>query len=232
MKILGIDTSTRFLCIGVFDGLDTYEYRLNLGRGHDVFLIGHIQRVLDSLKIKIDDLDYLAVGIGPGSFTGLRIGVSTAKALGLVLKKKLIGISTLDLIAYNALELKDVLYICPILDARRGLIYSCLYKKSKSDLARLAPYRLINIEELIKMVPENVVFLGDGLNLYKHTLIFKIKNARFLDEEFFWPRGTNIIRIALERIKKKRFNPVNKLNPLYLYPKECQIQNVSNKRLT
>jgi tRNA threonylcarbamoyladenosine biosynthesis protein TsaB len=223
MRILGIDTSTKFLCIGAFDGLKIYEYRLNLGIGHDIFLIEHIQRVLMALKIELKDLDYLAVGIGPGSFTGLRIGLSTIKGLGLVINKKIIDISTLDIIAYNALESDRGLYICPILDARRGFLYTTLYKKDNFSLKRLFPYRLLKINDLIKMVPQETIFLGDGLNLYKQTIGSEIKNSIILDEDFFWPRGTNIIRLAVERIKKNRFTAINKIKPIYLYPKECQV---------
>ena len=226
MKILGLDTSTKFLCIGVFDGLKIYEYRLNLGIGHDVFLIEHIRRVLMALRIKLKDLDYLAVGIGPGSFTGLRIGLSTIKGLGLVINKKIIGISTLDIIAYNALESDRGLYICPILDARRGFLYTTLYKKDNLSLKRLFPYRLLRIKDLVKMTPKGTVFLGDGLNLYKQTIMLKVKNSVILDEEFFLPKATNIIRLALEYIKENRFIELNKLKPIYLYPKECQIQKL------
>jgi len=227
MKILGIDTSTKFLTIGIFDGLKIYDYRLDLGRGHDIFLIEHTKRILEALGIKLKDLDYLAVGIGPGSFTGVRIGLATVKGLGLVLKKKTIGISTLDIIAYNALSLDKAIYICPLLDARRGFVYATLYKKQGFSLKRILPYQLINVEDLLKITPKGAIFLGDGLNLYKSTIISLVENSFILDEEFFWPRGTNIIRLAIERIKKKNFADLTALKPIYLYPKECQIQKLS-----
>ncbi|MCM8792304.1 MAG: tRNA (adenosine(37)-N6)-threonylcarbamoyltransferase complex dimerization subunit type 1 TsaB [Candidatus Omnitrophica bacterium] len=223
MKILGVDTSTKFLCIGVFDGSDIYEYRINLGMGHDVFLIEHIRRILDALKIKIEELDYLTVGIGPGSFTGLRIGISTIKGLGLVLKKKVIGLSILDIIAYNALELEDASYICPILDAKRTLLYTAVYKKGEYCLRQITPYSLFSIEELIKIIPAGTFFLGDGTNLYKHIILTNIKNSRVLDEEFSWPKGTNIIKLAIQRIEKNKVESIEKLKPLYLYPKDCQV---------
>jgi len=227
MKILGIDTSTKFLCIGLSDGVGIYEYRLDLGRGHDIYLIEHIDRILKALKMKIKDIDYLAVGLGPGSFTGLRIGLSTVKGLSLVLKKKIVGISTLELIAYNALDLEDVSYICPIIDAKRKLLYTSVYQKDNFSLKQIRPLSLIGIEELIKIVPKGTTFLGDGLNLYRDNIMYNVKNSRALDQDYFWPKATNLIRLAIKYINRKKFTPLDKIKPLYLYPKECQI-NIKN----
>ncbi len=221
---MGIDTSTKFLCIGFFDNLKIFEYRLNLGRSQSCFLLPSIERILKSLGVKPYQIDYFAVGLGPGSFTGIRIGLSTIKGLAITLKKKVLGMSSLDIIAYNAIPKDNYKFICPVVDAKRGLIYTSLYRKQGDTIRKLKPYKLIPLSELVKMVPGETVFLGDALRLYKKTLMLRVKRARFLDEEFHYPKATNIIKIALERIKSRGLVDAKILKPIYLYPKECQVR--------
>lgn len=226
MRILSIDTSTKYLAIGFSDGCKMYEYRLKSGRMHSALIIPSIERIFQALKIPAQKIDYLAVGLGPGSFTGLRIGLSTVKGLAASLDKKVVGVSSLDIIANNVSErLENYSHVCPIIDARRGLVYTCLYRRVGSSLKRTTPYKLISLAELIKIAPKKTVFLGDGLKLYKKELTLKIKQAKFLDEEFYYPKAINIIKLSMEQIKKKKFIKMSKLHPIYLYPKECQVKN-------
>lgn len=225
MKILGIDTSSKFLCIGFYGGLKIYEFRLNLGRSHEVFLLPSVERILDTLHTQPKDIDYLAVGLGPGSFTGIRIGLATVKGLALSLNKKVIGICSLDIIAYNAKDIKNYQFICPVIDAKRDLIYMSLYRNFGNKLRRVMPYRLTSISGLIKIIPKKTIFLGDALRLYKQALMINKKEARFLDEDFYYPIATNIIKLAIERIEENRFDNIMRLQPIYLYPKECQIKS-------
>ncbi|MCM8799244.1 MAG: tRNA (adenosine(37)-N6)-threonylcarbamoyltransferase complex dimerization subunit type 1 TsaB [Candidatus Omnitrophica bacterium] len=224
MKIIGIDTSTKFLCIGVFDGTKIYDYRLNLGKNHGSLLFKSLKQILRSINLKLKYFDYLAVGLGPGSFTGVRIAISVAKGLAITLKKKIVGISTLDIIAYNALNIEGASFICPILDAKRNLIYTSLYQKKDCSIRRIKPYLLFDIESLIKMIPKGTVILGDAVDIYRDKLILKIKDIKILEDDFSYPRGTSIIKLSQELIKEKKFTDVDKLKPLYLYPKECQIK--------
>jgi tRNA threonylcarbamoyladenosine biosynthesis protein TsaB len=239
MNILGIDTSTKFLCIGLRQGSGIYDYRLNLGRGHESFLLPAVERILDILKIKPGEIDYLAVGLGPGSFTGARIGLSTVKGMALALNKKVIGISSLDTIAYNAINALESQFtpflragagfICPVVDAKRELVYTSLYRNTGNGLKRVAPYRLIPVNRLLKLSPRGTIFLGDALRLYRQDLEAKIRDVVFLDEDFYYPEATNLIKLACARIEEKKFDDVNKLRPIYLYPKECQIRNPKSK---
>lgn len=225
MKILGIDTSTKFLCIGFFDNSKIYEYRLNLGMGHCALLLPSIKRILDSLQTEPKSIDYLAVGLGPGSFTGIRIALSTIKGLAVALNKKVVGIASLDIIAYNALAyIGDYKFVCSVLDAKRDLVYASLYRKVGDSLKKKMPYKLTTPLKLIKAIPKKTIFLGDALKIYKDLLTIKTKESKFLDEEFYYPKATNIIKIALERIEKNGFHDIKRLRPIYLYPKECQIR--------
>ena len=126
MKILGIDTSTPIGSVALIDGENIVaEHTLNIVQAHSSRLMPAIDNVLKWGNITPDALDGCAVGIGPGSFTGIRIGVATAKSLCYAVDKPIVGVSTLEAIAYN-LRWTDGI-VCPILDARRSEIYGCTF---------------------------------------------------------------------------------------------------------
>ncbi|MCX5668725.1 MAG: tRNA (adenosine(37)-N6)-threonylcarbamoyltransferase complex dimerization subunit type 1 TsaB [Candidatus Omnitrophica bacterium] len=222
MKILGIDTTTKRLCLGLYVDGKFYEYSLEAGRSLSALLVPTIQRVICAVGIKITEIDYFACGLGPGSFTGMRIGLATIKGLSVVKNKPVIGISTLDILAKNA-PLKDRL-IVTALDARRALIYCSSYKYEQGSLKRKSAYALLSLDELVKKFPNQVVILGDAVGLYADALLTRIKNATVLDKDYWSPQAHNLISLALAKIKAKQFSSVLTVKPIYLYPKECQIK--------
>lgn len=226
MKILGIDTTTRFLCLGIYDGARIYEYNLDLDRRHSTLLIPAIKRALDALGWRAGDIDYFACGLGPGSFTGMRVGLSAIKGFAWSLKKPVVGISTLDILARNASPVAGP--VVPIIDAKRGLIYCSIYRIKKGILKRTAPYLLLNEDELLKKIPRNAVLLGDAVSLYQENISRKIKGIKMLDKDYWYPRARNIIALALERIKQRDTKDAFSVLPIYLYPKECQVKNLCN----
>jgi len=225
MKILGIDTSTKFLSIGILDNAKIYEYNLELGRKHSSLLAVSIKRVLDALGWRGSDVDYFACGLGPGSFTGVRIGLSAIKGLGWALKKPLVGISTLDILAQNArLADKRHVSVVPALDAKRSFIYCSVYKNKEGPLERTMPYALVTLDEFFKKIKPNSIVLGDALTLYKDQILKNIRGTRILEKDYWYPVGRSIVSLALEKIKKNKIDNVFSIKPIYLYPKECQIK--------
>ncbi len=224
MKILGIDTSTKFLCLGVYDEGRIYQYNLECGRKISSLLTPTIKRVVEALNWQASDIDYFACGLGPGSFTGLRIAVATIKGMAWSLNKPLLGISSLDILAKNAAA--DAVVI-PAIDAKRNLIYCSIYKNKKGILRRTAPYMLLSIDEFLKKVKPNSVLLGDALGLYKEKILENTSGVTILDKDYWQLNGSNIIYLALEKLKGKKINNAFDIKPIYLYPKECQIKNKS-----
>ena len=222
MKILGIDTTTARLCLGLYVDGKFYEYSLQVGRNLSALLVPTIQRVIAALGLKIADIDYFACGLGPGSFTGMRIGLATIKGLSVVKNKPIIGISTLDILAKNA-PLKDRLIVTAI-DARRALIYCSSYKYEQGSLKRKSAYSLLSLDELVKKFPGKAVILGDAVALYGDALLTRIKNAAVLDKDYWSPQAHNLMELALAKIKAKQFSSALTVKPIYLYPKECQIK--------
>jgi tRNA threonylcarbamoyl adenosine modification protein YeaZ len=222
MKILGLDTSTKYLCLGVYDESKVYEYSLEVGRSLSSLLNVTIKRALDTLGLNINEIDYFACGLGPGSFTGMRIGVATIKGMSWAARKPIIGISTLDILASGVCPTKSL--IVPAIDAKRNLLYCSAYEKEKKRLKRVRPYMLLTKDDFFKKFKSDCLLLGDAVGLYREDFLRHIKEVTILDKDYWYPQAHNIIALAQDKIKLKEFvNPFS-IKPIYLYPKECQIK--------
>jgi len=215
MKILAIDTSTDYMSLAVMDGEKVLRrFHRKADRNHAKLLIPTVDSLLKKSRMKLDDIDGFCIGIGPGSFTGLRIGVTTIKGLSLATGKPIAAVPTLDAIAYNAKAVDAV--ICPVLDARKKKVYACLYRFSEGSMKRLTKYLLLPAEELVKITAEHekVFFLGDALHII----------GKQADGKIDWhPRSDVLGRMGLDRLIKKEAVSAEKLEPMYLYSQECDI---------
>ncbi len=223
MKILGIDTTTKFLSIGIYDDTKVYEYNLEVGRNLSSLITVTIERIIEALGWSLKDIDYFSCGIGPGSFTGVRVGVSTMKALSWSLRKPIISIPTLDILAASAKTCDK--YIIPAVDAKRNLVYVSVYRNKNGKLKKIKPYMLLSEADFLKEIKSNSIVLGDALNLYKDKILESTKGADVLDKEYWYPKGRNIIALTLEKVRLKKLTDAFNIEPLYLYPKECQIRS-------
>ena len=203
-----------------------------LDRKHSSQLALLIEKVLKKAKISLKKIDALAVSKGPGSFTGLRIGITTIKGLAFVLQKPVVAIPSLDILAQNAQGLKnrttkDILQICPIIDAKQNKVYACLYQAKNAKIVRKSDYLLLPFEKLLRRLKGEILFLGDAILLYGEKLS-KSKRIKpiFAKERFWYPEASRALSLARERFLKGQLEDVEHLAPLYLYPKECQIRSV------
>ncbi len=221
MKILGIDTSTPIGSIALIDDENIVaEHTLNIVQAHSSRLMPAIDTVLKWGEITPDTLDGCAIGIGPGSFTGIRIGVATAKSLCYAVDKPIVGISTLEAIAYN-LRWTDGI-VCPILDARRSEIYGSVFYGGP-EWHRLTDDLCLPIDaflnELNKHTSQNptTIFVGDGLATYGHTVLDHLGDTvNFADTIFNVPRGASIARLGAQRIKQGDTDSYWNLVPNYV----------------
>lgn len=243
MNLLAIDTSSKYFCLAVAKG-DTIvaQFHKPLGAKLSRLILPTIDKALKKSGISIRRINYFAVGLGPGSFTGLRVGLATIKGLAFFLRQPIIGIVSLDALARSMNKFDGLTtltinpqasrriegYICPIVDAKRRLVYSAIYSVN-GKLRRRSKYLLAPIEGLLKEIGKKhkVFFLGDGISLYHRDITKKLgKAAIFADESFWYPKPENLIALAREKIKNREFDNPDKIVPLYLYPKECQINTV------
>lgn len=222
MKILAIDTSTKFLSLALAeDDKIISAFHRDMEQRHCLRLIPEIDNILRRAKLKLKDVGCIIFSKGPGSFTGLRIGAATVKGLSFGTKIKVVGVPSLDILARNIRQ--EGSYIVPIIDARRGNVYASIYSFQKEKLKRHMRYSVLPVEELLKYIKGDAVFLGDGLIPYGKTIEsdFKYK-AYFFGEKYWYPKASVAVTLGLELIKKKRFENPDKFVPMYLYPKDIQ----------
>lgn len=223
MKILAIDTSSKYLCLGLYEDGRFYEYNLELGRKLSSLLVPSIKRLLDALGWEAADIDYFACGLGPGSFTAMRIGLAAVKAFSWSLGKPLVGVSSLDIIAAGIADTSR--FIIPVVDAKRNMLYCSFYKITRGQMKRVSGYMLLTEEEFLKKAKSNSIITGDGLILYKEKILANIKGVLILDKDYWYPMARNLIKLALVKIRRKQFYSPFKVKPIYIYPKECQIKS-------
>jgi tRNA threonylcarbamoyladenosine biosynthesis protein TsaB len=219
MKILGIDTSTSCGSVGLIDDESVIsEYLLNIPVTHAERLLSTIELVLKEARMTIEDLDGWSVSLGPGSFTGLRIGVSTVKGLALATGKPLSGVPTLDVLAY---QISFTPYpICPILNARKGEVYAAFYHYEEGGrMKKHSTYQVTKIEDLIREIKEPTIFVGDGVRTYGDDLRNSLPSfTLFPPSPFHLPRGSAVAMLGLELLRKGESLNLATFSPLYGRP--------------
>ena len=229
MKVLGIDTSSAVGSIGIIENESVIaEYSLNVVASHSVRLMPAIDDVLKRAGLKIQDIDGFAVTIGPGSFTGLRIGVGTVKSFSYALKKPIVGVITLDALAYN-LKFADKL-ICPILDARKQEVYSAIYRGGLK-LVRQTDYLCAKIESILAHLTEPTIFVGDGVNRYREVIVENLKEHAIIAEPpFRFCRGAVVALLGYERLANGESDDYFSITPFYIRKPEAEVRMESKRK--
>jgi len=226
LRILALDSSGNVASVAIIEGDKLLgEITTNYKKTHSQTLLPMIDTLCNMIDIDLKSLDCIATSSGPGSFTGLRIGVSTAKGLAYALGKPIIGVPTLDGLAYN-ITYTDYL-ICPIMDARRKQVYTAFYLWENGVLKRQSEYLAIEIDECIKKSREygkRVVFLGDGVSAYKENIEEKMEQ----DEYLFVPpssdmqKASSIGALALLFAKEGKMKNPMEFIPFYLRKSQAE----------
>lgn len=212
--ILGIDTSTASGSVALLkDGRLIASQLYSLEKSHSALLHVLIKQLLENAGFATTDLSAVAVAEGPGSYTGLRIGVSAAKGLCLALDVPLIAVSTLDAMAYqlSRRSFDEVLY-CPMIDARRMEVYSALYDGSMAQIKPIAPVILEDYAYEDILEQSRVLFFGDGSNKAKNVI--KHANAYFVDQ--IVPSAEEVTLLAFDKFNSQAFENVVSFEPFYL----------------
>jgi tRNA threonylcarbamoyladenosine biosynthesis protein TsaB len=223
MYILGIETSTMTGSIAVIsnDRLIA-EHSVNTKTTHAERLLTSIDLALQAASLTIHEIDGIAVASGPGSFTGLRIGITTAKSLAYSIQKPIVGVPSLDALA--AQYLYSGLLICPILDARKKEVYSALYRNTGAQIQRLSEYSVIAPEQLVKNIQEPVLFLGDGVAPYREQLSSLLGDlALFADPAHLLPRGCLVATLGQNRLAAGDVDDCFALKPTYIRKSDAEL---------
>ncbi len=172
MKILAIDTTAIVATVAITeDTKPLAHYTINNGNTHSETILPMIESILNSLSLKISDIDLFALSAGPGSFTGVRIGAATVKGLAFDSNKPCVEVSTLEALAQN-LVLRNGL-ICAVMNARRSQVYTALFRSDGKELTRLTPdsaLAISELDELLSKYSEEVALVGDGYEITQKDL--------------------------------------------------------------
>ncbi|MBI3458099.1 MAG: tRNA (adenosine(37)-N6)-threonylcarbamoyltransferase complex dimerization subunit type 1 TsaB [Candidatus Rokubacteria bacterium] len=227
MRVLAVETSTLTGAVALLTG-DTVvaEWRLSIAVTHSERLLSAVDHLLTAAGLGLSDIDALAVAVGPGSFTGLRIGVSTMKSLAFATGKPLVAVPTLDALAWS---LPFAAYpVCPILDAKKGEVYTALYRTEAGRLERLWEYRALAPERLAEALVEEVrgpvVFLGDGVAPFAQVLRGVLGgDARLAPPGQRLPSAIAVADLARGALERGETADPASLVPIYIRRSEAEL---------
>lgn len=230
MKLLSLDTSTKYFSLAVTDDSRCLAART---MGNDRVLSSKIIPALDGIFRKSGlapkAVDAVAVGLGPGSFTSLRVGLSTAKGLAYALGKPLIGIPSMDAAAMNVKK-GSADQICVMMDARRNMVYTAVYECFEEGIGLVSDYMLTDPRKIFQFLKGDAAFVGDAVPLYQEQIEMQArqKTAGFAPvwtpEKYWFPSAKNVAVLARARFERRDFDNIDTLVPLYLYPEDCQVK--------
>jgi tRNA threonylcarbamoyladenosine biosynthesis protein TsaB len=226
MLVLGIETSTpqASVAIGSEQGV-VASALVSRGANYNEFLLPAIRFCLEESKLGYRNLGGIAVSLGPGLFSGMRVGVATAKALAQTLSIPIVGMASLDLLAY------DVRYssktILSTLDARRGQIFHAFYRSSPGGIQRMSRYLVESPERLaigLASRPEEVLLVGSGGLLYREVFQELGSVVELGTTSHAFPNACSLVELALPRMFREDFDSLYDLKPLYLRHSAKRIQ--------
>ncbi len=229
MRILAIDTSTMLGGIAVMDeSLLIAESRLNVKSTHSERLMTEIEHCLKQSGIKISDIDVFAVATGPGSFTGLRIGLSTVKGFSYATGKQIVSVPTLEALAWNFPYSRYP--VCTMLDARKKEVYAALFKWEGENFTRLINETSAKPEEFARNAlsvthDERFILAGEGVALYRDKIIEAMgEKAIFASPEKTVPSPANVAVLGLKKAKAGEFSEPISLIPMYIRKSEAEVK--------
>lgn len=230
MKILSVDTSAVCASVAVCDGEKIVSLcSTNAGLTHSRTLLPMIDSALKNSETELSDIDCFACSAGPGSFTGIRIGIAAIKGLSDGTGKKCISVSTLEALAYNLLG-QDVI-ACSVMDARCNQVYCAIFDVGENEVKRLTPDEAIKIDELSKKLEEykkKIVFVGDGAEICNKALGYSLAPSvtRFQN-------AASVAICAFRNFSEGKLIPASELMPIYLRlpqaERELKAKKLNNK---
>ena len=213
-KCIAIDTSTRRFCLGVKNSSDYFDRSVDESTDHAKEIFKRIDDVLNLANTSIEELDFLAVGIGPGRFSGLRVSISAIKSISYVLNIPIIAISSLEIIAREMMEKNDKENVILIEDAGRGNLYIGSYTLKNHEFIKLSDDRVANINE-IKISQTDALIAGSGIIRYPDLKINSKSLLNQTGEEYLNSR--TMIDHAVEQFNKGNTIDCMNLKPNYLF---------------
>lgn len=226
MRILAVESSAVTASAAILtDDIMTAEYTINYKKTHSQTLLPMIAEIFKMTDTKPEDIDVIAVSVGPGSFTGLRIGVATGKGMALALGKKMAAVPTLDAMAYNLYGTDKL--ICSVMDARRQHLYNNIYYfDEENSLHKLRQQSLSSYEELATELNElgkEVIFIGDGVSAAGRFFEEKLTcRYEFAPAHITTQRAASVAFLAKKQAERGELVDAAAVKPDYLRPSQAE----------
>jgi tRNA threonylcarbamoyladenosine biosynthesis protein TsaB len=223
--VLGIDTATpqTSVALGTERGT-TAQMSLAVGRSHEEVTAPAIEHLLAWSGVSPHQLAGVAVGTGPGLFTGLRVGVETARTLAQVLTIPIVGMPSLDVLAFSLRDARRS--IGAVIDARRGEVFVGLYRPTPGGVARSGEFMVCSPEALVAELEawgEEVVLVGDGAQRYRRELAQLGGRVEFASAALAYPQAASLVELSIPRLEREEFERVGDVLPLYLRKSDAEI---------
>ena len=224
MKILALDTSAKVSSVSIVtEERVMAEFSVHLNFTHSQTIMPMCEQLLSCCQIPLEEIDAFAVSKGPGSFTGLRIGLSAVKGMAFSLQKPCIGVSTLDALALNGRHFEGI--VCCVMDARCNQVHDALYQNRQGAFTKLTEDRALFIDELsqeLKELQKPVLLIGDGAELCYNKLSGILPSLFLAAENNRYQRASSVGLAALEKARRGEFLSASELVPQYLRLPQAQ----------
>jgi len=220
MNVLAIETSAQVGSVALMRGGILKEERFfEKGLRHGRELVPAIDSIVASQQLQPKDLSLIAVSLGPGSYTGIRVGVTCAKALAYALQKPLAGVPSLDVVAGNAP--RPAAHVIVMQDAKRRRFYFCTYRREGGRLLPELDYAVVSFEEALAAVKPGSYVIGDGIPHAVDAL--RERGAQIASENLWLPRASAVARLGAEKFAASGTDDPFKLVPIYLHRPEAEV---------
>ncbi len=221
--LLTLDTATLAGSVAVTRGEQVLgEILLNVRSTHSERLLSSVEQLLSDVGLTLADIDAFGVVVGPGSFTGVRIGVATGKGLAMATGKPLVAVSSLESLAFNVPLCRFP--VCALLDARKSEVYAGLYEWRQGLPALVRPEEALPPDRLLGLLEGEVAFVGDGALAYRSLIVERFAaRAHFVPAPLNLPRASSAAAFALARLRNGEILSPEALSPVYLRPSEAEI---------
>lgn len=224
MKILALDTSSMTATVAILDDNKLIgEYTLNHKKSHSQKLMPMIDELIKSCDLIPNEIDVFAVSLGPGSFTGLRIGIATMTAMAQALDKTVVGVPTLEALAFNLYNTQGL--VCPIIDAQRDLVYTGVYEWVDGEMVEVIQQQVLSVDELINMLKKeekSIFFVGDALHKFYNILKENLGNQfNVPPTKFLIPTASSVGEVAKLKLEK---GIISDITPIYMRKSAAEVQ--------
>ena len=227
MNILAMDTSAKSASVAYLrDGKILGQFYINSGLTHSTTVMPMLENLLKTANLSLSDTDCFAVSVGPGSFTGLRIGISAIKGLSFAENKPCVGVSTLEAIACNFIHTDSI--VCAVIDARCKRFFCAFFRCSKDGtIQRITSDKVLSYEEIADFIEKNypddtLILSGDGTETAYALLKDRVENLETAPEQLRYQQSTGVAFIAEKKVLHNETVTPQQLLPLYITLPQAQ----------